>query len=196
MVHEEFVHTAHPEQLQPAWGGTELNCKHNFYAQGLRGLWTTEHCSRRTWEVTWHSKFRVCFLTVNKTADVFSCWPAWWGTCLPNNAAQPGSPHPVLAEAKEDCLLLPTLPVLLLLQCLVQSDAWVHFTAFIMEFFHNLDHFVRTSLGCDCRSEGEQNPGKREGAAWTNQGESNFIPRHCTSLLIRNMHEESTWGLS
>lgn len=93
-----------------------------LYAQGFRGLCTTEHRSRRTWEGTWQSKFRVCFLTVNKTADVFSSCTAWWGACLPAmQHSLADSPILRCLRLSQDCLLLPSLPLLPLLLCLAQS---------------------------------------------------------------------------
>lgn len=93
-----------------------------LYAQGLRGLCTTEHCSRRTWEGTWHSKFRVCFWPWTKQ---LMCFPV----VLPGEAlayqrcctAQLTAPTLHWLRTSQDCLLLPTLPVLSLLQCLAQS---------------------------------------------------------------------------
>lgn len=117
-------------------GGTEWNCKHTL-CTGFRAPCTTEHCSRKTWEGTWHSKFRVCFLTMKETADVLSCWTAWWGACLPAMLhSLADNPCPALAEAKPGLppLALPASAVTASVSSSVKMPG-VHFMTFTMEVF-------------------------------------------------------------
>lgn len=120
----------------PGWCACRIHAHSSFWVGSANPGWyraeLQAHSKHRVLEVcaplntvpegpervhdTLNSGFTFCF--VNKTTVVSSCWTARWGACPPATLTAPTLRW---LRPSQDCLLLPTLPVLSLLQCLVQS---------------------------------------------------------------------------
>lgn len=111
-----LTHIPHPKQLQPTQATREMCCTPSTWSQRSVHCWTS---SRRTHEGSWNSMFRVCFcvwssiFTFCIACEVFDCQQSYTARITTHILCW--------LRPSQDCLLLPTVPVLQLLLHLLQS---------------------------------------------------------------------------